>query len=111
MLLDEPGKKRPLVRRVHSFFNDDILQCMVFHRQLGVHAFELAVLRLQVAKALHISGLHAVVLGLPDVVSRLGNAQLVTDILDLATALDLLQRGDDLALGELALRIVCLLGG
>jgi len=73
--------------------------------------FELAVFYLQVAKALHISGLHAAVLGLPDVVSRLGNAQLATDILNLAAALDLLQSGDYLALGELAFRMVGLLGG
>ena len=78
---------------------------------LGVHGFELAVLGLQVTKALHISGLHAAVLGFPDVVGRIGNAQLATDILDLAAALDLLQRGDDLALSVLLLRIVGLLGG
>ncbi|QNM61146.1 hypothetical protein XHV734_2366 [Xanthomonas hortorum pv. vitians] len=76
---------------------------MVFHRELGVHAFELVVLSLQVAKALHISCLHATVLGLPDIVRRIGNAQLTAYILDLAAALNLLQRGDNLALGELAL--------
>ncbi|QHQ27400.1 hypothetical protein XaFJ1_GM000640 [Xanthomonas albilineans] len=54
---------------------------MVFHRKLGIYPLELAVFGFQVPKALHLSSLHAAVLGLPDVVRRLGNAQLIVGLL------------------------------
>lgn len=57
MLLDGLGKKRALVHRSCSFLTI-IIQCMVFHRKLGIHAFWLAVFGLQVAKALQVSGFH-----------------------------------------------------
>ncbi|NIK42014.1 hypothetical protein [Xanthomonas arboricola] len=81
---------------------DDILQCIVLNRKVGINLFELAVLGLQVAKALYISDLHVAVLGLPGVLGRLENAQLVINTFDLVAAPNLFQRGDDLAFGELA---------
>lgn len=110
MLIDEPDKKRADARRVYSFFAMTSLGGMVFHRELGMHAFELAVFGLQVAKALHIRCLHATALGLPDIVRRVGNTQLTAHILDLAAALNLLQRGDNGLSVNLLLRIVGLLG-
>jgi len=54
-----------------------------------------------VAQSLHVRSFHAAVLGLPDVVSRIGNAKLTADILDLPSSLNLLQRRNDLTLGGL----------
>ena len=53
-----------------------------------------------IAQPLHIQSLHAAVLGLPDVVGRLGNAKVTTDTPDLHSGLKLLQRRNDLTIGE-----------
>ena len=76
---------------------------MILHRQFGVHPLELCVFGLNVAQPLHVRSFHAAVLGLPDVVSRIGNAKLTAHILDLPSSLNLLQRRNDLTLGEFAL--------
>ena len=83
---------------------------MVFHRKLGIHPFELAVLGFQIAKTLHVRSFHPAVLGLPNVVRRIGNIQLATDILDLAASLDLLHVATIWLSVNLLLRIVGLLG-
>ncbi len=76
---------------------------MVLHCQLGVHPLELSVLGFNVTEILRVRRFHAAVLGLPDVVRRIGTAQLTADFLDLSSGLKLPQRRDDLVLGEFAL--------
>lgn len=83
---------------------NDIRQSMSLHRKFGMYALELAVLGVQIMKALHISGIHAAALGLPDEICRLGDAQLAAHIFDLTASLDLLQPGNNLAFGNLAIR-------
>lgn len=73
---------------------------MILHRQFGIHPLELCVLGFNVAQPLHVRSFHAAVLGLSYVVSRIGNSQLTAEILDLRSSLNLLQRRNDLALGE-----------
>lgn len=68
--------------------------------QVRVHLLEARVLVLQLLQTCHVGGLHATVLRFPVVVSRLGNAVFSARVLDLSTALDLLQDSDDLALSE-----------
>lgn len=84
-------------------FCDQILQRVALHRQLGIHPLELGVFGFNVAELLYIRRFQAAVLGLPYVVSRIGNTQLTADVLDLSPGLNLLQRRDDLTFGEFAL--------
>lgn len=69
---------------------------MILHRQFGVHPLQLCVLSFNVPQPLHVRSFHTAVLGLPDVVSRIGNAKFTADILDLPSSLNLLQRRNDL---------------
>lgn len=84
-------------------FCDHVLKRVILHRQVGIHPLKLVVLGFQVAKAMYISRFHAAVFRLPHVIRGVGNPQLSAHILDLPAGLHLLQGGNDLAFGELAL--------
>lgn len=81
------------------------------HSLVRKHPLELVVLGFQIPQAVDVRRFHAAVLGLPGVIRRFRDAQLAAHVFDLPTALDLLQRRDDLALGEFAVAHRSLLGG
>ena len=69
-------------------------------RQVGVHAFELGVLILQLAKLRQVRDRHARELALPLVVRWLADAVLPARLADLGTQLDLLEEADYLRFAE-----------
>ena len=79
---------------------------MVHQRQVGVHAFELGVLVLQLAKLRQVRGRHARELALPLVVRRLADAVLPARLADLGTHLHALEDDHYLRFAESGLRPV-----
>src|SRR5262245_4249000 len=81
----------------------DVLDGRVLQRQVRVHPFQLRVLSLELAQALHVRDRRATVLASPLEERRLADPVLPCEIRDRDAALCVLEHRDDLRLTELRL--------
>ncbi len=81
--------------------SDEILHGRIVERQFGVHPLELGVLGSKLLDPPQLRSLQASVLALPLIVRRCADTDLATDVLDGHAGVGLLERRDDLRLGEL----------
>jgi hypothetical protein len=96
------GLRSPAASRAAlQLATEDILDCRILEGQLGVHPLEFGVLRLQLPEALQLGDRRTPVLRLPGEESRPADAMLADHLRDRHPALDLLQGGHNLGLGEL----------
>lgn len=82
-------------------FCDQIPHRCIVERQLGIHPLELGVLGLKFLDPPKLGCFQAAVLALPLVISRHADADLATGVFDWHACIGLLERRDDLCLGEL----------
>lgn len=83
-----------------DFSRNNILKRGVVEREVGDDALELPVLVFQGAQSLGVADLHATKLALPVVESRVGDAVLTNQVLELNTCIPFLQHPDDLLFRE-----------
>jgi hypothetical protein len=68
--------------------------------QLGIHALEPGVFRLQLLDEASFRSLKASILGIPRIVGRGADTGLAADVLDRGSGIGLFEDRDDLGLGE-----------
>ena len=84
-------------------FCEDILQCGILQRQVGIHSLQPAVLVFEFLQPIDIRSLQPAVLGLPLIVGRGTDVVAPPGLLDRTAGIGLLQNRHDLRLGEFRL--------
>ena len=83
-----------------TVFCDDILQCRIFQRQVGIHPLESTVLGFQFLQSFDIRRLQPTVLRLLLVVCDEANAVFPPDLIDRATGIGFFENGHNLRFRE-----------